>query len=574
MKNIKIITVIVLIIFTLGACSSSVTPEKPEEISNTPTPVTNTEPTAAPTVSPTLTPSLEPTALPTAVPTAEPTTEPIADPTVEPTAVPDVSSGTDYAELSEDDRIFIAYLDFLRDFAANSDDTESIRVQMGYLDEDDICELLIFDGDEPDDTVTVVKYHDGKAVNVGEFGEGGTFSYLTGQNKLFTRIYGHGYTYIEVSHIENGVGLCDCTLTEMYDDGSYIVNGDDVSADVYNYFLEKYYTSAFGNTSKEIKAEFEYASPAADILKTEDVLLYFASMKNMAFMQEKGVGMFADPEVFEQLDGTWNLTKLEFQRDGETYLYKQYDYEQSTCMAYSELTIENGHAGLWFQLSDPEIWDSEPMISTELNSLEMTFTSDMPQAFTSYEWVILLSDPDDYDTETFIAMPDYNHISLIQYNMVEGQDAPEVITASYIRNYYDANKYKTVAASMKYNAEDDTDDCYAFNITEQIFIEEGKSSLLAEYGYPDGLDGWDFVIEEKHGVEPYTIYLPKDGSNMYITVLNGMMFDSEISIDELASRLADYDRIMYLYYNSDDMIGENPDKTFIVPAAILEPYLG
>lgn len=569
MKKIKILAVIVFAIFALVACSSAGTPDKPEEISSTPTPAATIEPTAAPAVSPTLTPTAEPTALPTAVPTAEPTTEP----TAEPTAFPDVSTDTENPELSDDNLVFNAYLEFLRDYVANSDDAESIRVQMGYLDDDDICELLIFDGDDPDDTVTVVKYYEGKAVNIGAFGEGGTFSYLTGQNRLFTRIFGHGYIYTDVSHIENGTGQCDCTLTEIYDTGSYMVNGDDVTADVYNYFLEKYYTSALKNTSKEIKAEYEYASPAADILETEDVFLYFASMNNMAFMQEKGVGMFADPEVFEQLDGTWNLTALELLQDDQSYSYRQYDYETSTCLADSGLTIENGHAGLWFSISDPEIWDSEPMFSNKFNSLEMTFTSDTPLTFTSYDWVMLLLESDNYDMETFIAMPDYNHISLIQYNMADGQDAPEVITASYVRNYYDENKYETVVASMLYNSEEDTDDCYAFDIIEQIFIEEGEISLLAEYGYPDGLDGWDFVIEEKHGVEPYTIYLPKEGGNMYITVLNGMMFDSEINIDELVAHLAEYGRIMYLYY-PNDVINENEDKSFIVPAAVMEPYLG
>ncbi len=561
MKKIINSALIMLLVICLAACTSPEILDPEVDPVNGVTTAPDGNPTTAPTTAPTATavPTSAPAATPTTVPTAEPTAEP------EPTAVPDDPD----MNVSEDELLYMAYFDYLKEYVSKSEaGADEIRVNMGFVDGDDIPELFIADGSAMYNPVSVVTYSDKKASLAGEYGTNGSIRYLSRQNRLYSDMNRHGYIYLEIDHIENGVGAFDESFTYMYDSDSYMVGDKDVRKEEYDEAYERIYLSDFQPTSKEMYFNYEEGCLASDILEAEDVREYFSSMRNVAYMQENGASMFADPETFKKLEGTWNLDIMNYQHGDTLYYSKNFDYENSNCSSASVLSIENGIAGVWFSIYDE---DYEQIYSDTHYALEMMYTDRIEL---EYDRVMSLY-CDDYDdgVEIYIAAPDGNHITMIEYIPVEGQAEPDVIRCTYVRDFYNED-YRIVVASMEYCEAEDTSDSYAFNIIEQEFISSEDTELLAEYGYPDGLDGWDFVIEEKHGVQPYILYLPKENSDIYLTVLNNMLADSELVMEELPGALGTYGKIMYLYYPAEEYDRWGEDKSTLIPAAVMEPYLG
>lgn len=563
MKKLTGLAVILLLVFSLVACSSSEKTEpEADAVTGEPAAAVDSDKEKAPeaTEAPTAAPTAEPTAEPTPEPTAEPTEEPV------PTEGPVVTEGPAEPDMT----IAQAYYQYLSDYVSGSSvNPDDIHIELGFIDEDDNAELLITDGDTVGDMVTVVTFRDGKASKVGEYGANGSFTYLAYQNRIYSSVMGAGYTYMSVDHIENGTGVFDIGFSYMFDDDSYCVNDAPVSKEEYDRLYAQYYTSEIKPSTKRVTTLYDNGVSVNDYLGSEDADEYYFSMNSFYGYQTAYLtATEGEKEASGSTRGTWALKSLTYQKGDIAYSYTEGDYENSSCSASSELVVDD-FVGVWFSIYNNEDW--ETIYGDDHYAMSKRFEEGALAEGLDFGWRYdTVSDYDDGIEISFSKSG--NRIVLVQTIPVEGQAEADRIVAYYAKEF-DPETYSSMVVEMSYNPSKDTETRYAFDVVEQVFIDEEDTELQAEYGYSDGLEGRLFAIEPKHGVDPYTIYIPKAG-DVEVTLLRDNMVDYDTDVAELTSLLNGDTRIMYLYYLTYGYPLDEYDKSQLEPAAVIQPYLG
>ncbi len=120
-----------------------------------------------------------------------------------------------------------------------------------YLDGDDVPELVVIDGIEHADGVSVFKYEEGKIVSVGTYGQYGGFSYQEKEGIVFDDYDQGGNIYARVYQIEGSKQILLQSFSETcYDilieeDYTYTVDGEEVSKEQYLKVFRKWYETDY-----------------------------------------------------------------------------------------------------------------------------------------------------------------------------------------------------------------------------------------------------------------------------------------------------------------------------------------
>ena len=139
------------------------------------------------------------------------------------------------------DEVMQLYTNYLKSlYPLDSEDAENIRYYLAKINEDDIPELLYMEGDYHSAGVHVlVCDSDGNVLDVGEFGEYGSFSYIPGKGEIISFYMNSGIYFIDFYSL-SGLSLTDDIYFEVdeavidNESDRYYVDGDEVTKEEYN----------------------------------------------------------------------------------------------------------------------------------------------------------------------------------------------------------------------------------------------------------------------------------------------------------------------------------------------------
>lgn len=152
-----------------------------------------------------------------------------------------------------------AYAETLRQYI---EQTPGITPQFSLecIDGDDIPEMIIVDGGAHVCGCAIYTFYQESVVNLGEFGDYGTVSYVPSEGLICSdHVINGGYYIRRFFTIENGQADMAVTFYEDYNTPAYQVNDEDVSEEEYNSRWnewseadEKRVTRGYGNGCVEI----------------------------------------------------------------------------------------------------------------------------------------------------------------------------------------------------------------------------------------------------------------------------------------------------------------------------------
>ncbi len=191
------------------------------------------------------------------------------------------SDGVLSTDISASDKSYCnTYADFLRFYI--SDFSTTPKFQMGYIDEDDIPELFIIDGNGHVNGVKIYTYYNNNVKEVEEFGSYGSMSYAPMKNFFVSSNSGMGASYntFYSLHLGNEEVIHDFCLYEDFVGEDYTlttlecsIDGVEVSEEEYDRELEKAYEEISAtinyDTAYEINEE-NIRSRVLALLETED----------------------------------------------------------------------------------------------------------------------------------------------------------------------------------------------------------------------------------------------------------------------------------------------------------------
>lgn len=222
-----------------------------------------------------------------------------------------------------------AFSDYLLDVYMEDhydDSFYEIKYAVGFVDEDDIPELFVTDGEYHAAGTKVFKYVDGEVVYVGEFGESGGFAFTPRMNNIYSFFL--------------NMGVATNTIFSMNPDGSLVEKGTFVWCEEYEDMNDTYVTKYYVNDVETGEAEYNEAISR----------FYYDDIENWTLQYDCNFTSFADtcynrPEVLqymldralegepftgyitpemEAMVGEWELVRAEIS-DSESQIFGSFD---------------------------------------------------------------------------------------------------------------------------------------------------------------------------------------------------------------------------------------------------------
>lgn len=523
MKRILSYILMAVMILALAGCSKSAGDD-----SSKPTgmPAGNLEATGTPTPTPTPAGTLTSTGILT--PTGTPTPTPSPDTKTDDAANDNASEQENTTTLTPEEYSIIlnAFSDYLLDVYMEDhydDSFYEIKYAVGFVDEDDIPELFVTDGDYHAAGTKVFKYIDGEVVYVGEFGESGGFAFTPRMNNIYSFFL--------------NMGVATNTIFSMNPDGSLVEKGSFVWSEEYEDASDTYVTKYFVNEVETGEAEYNeaigsfyyddienwtlqydcnFASFADTCYNRPEVLQY---MLDRALEGEMFTG-YVTPEM-EAMVGEWELVRAEIY-DSESQIFGSFDSENVN----SSLSVSDDfHTDFWLSAWENEEGEPEKTLFKADYYMPMTY---LPMAI--YDGVendeySVRCDGSDSDVSYYLVMfTDDNGAETLEFvilsNFISDYGYDDTILAYYKR----ADTAKPVGTKYfgrlvpcpKHNRDDGTN---AYLLYENLWITcDTPSEIKAQYGLADDLDGYDYEIVETDR-EPMLVYgsifKPSDGMRHY-----------------------------------------------------------
>lgn len=544
MKKLLVFLVTAVLILSLAGCSGSDNGGKNPEngtdnVTTTVAPTEEVKNTATPEVTATITPT--PTEEPVPTETVTPDPKPTAEPTAEPTPEPVKS-----------DEVLKAYDDFLLNVYMEDHYDESfefVKYALGFINEDDIPELFVTDGDIHAYGTKVYTYVDGKVVAVGEFGQYGGFGFTPRKNNIYSFYYGMGVgmntiysmnpdgTLVEkATFMTEEYGIDPDTEEEYY--GRHYIGDEEVSGDVYEAELSKYYFDDVENWNLEYGENFVSFS---DTTYNRDEMLQY--LLNEA-INGNMFGGYVAPEM-EAMVGEWELVKVEID-DSDHNVYGSFDNSQVN----SVLSISGDfYADYW--LSAWVLKDGEDSLFHCDYAMPMTY---LPMAI--YDGV----ENDDYsirlETETedtayyMVMFTDSEGVETLELCEYYGMNE-ETGWENHIYSYYHrvdttepkGEKHFGILRTCPELTRNDGTVCY--QLEEYLWITwDTDPEIIAAYGFAPDLDGYDYEIA-KLEQEPLTVYVsqytPSESEDCYTCyeILDKTLMQKNVDSEEFYNAVAD-----------------------------------
>jgi len=168
--------------------------------------------------------------------------------------------------------VFDAYVNAVKDYVKDAEEgtSDKIRFTLAYIDDDDIPELILSEGDYHGAGVRVFFYdtENKKAVDLGEsFGENGGFYYFYKKGVIYDFNFGHGFGNISLVSIAKDHSLTRSKTFSQEMDAQYI-DYDECSSEEYEKEYEKALQEALHENGKEAKKTLN----RSDMTGTYDML--------------------------------------------------------------------------------------------------------------------------------------------------------------------------------------------------------------------------------------------------------------------------------------------------------------
>lgn len=572
MKKILLSVFLIIALFSFTACNNSgdnnsqnngnvtetVTPTA--AITDTPVPTESiagtSAPTEAPTEIPTEVPTEAPTETPTETPTSTPEVTPIEELTPSPTETPLPVSDVSFFPVDVDNQrlspVYEAYLDYMNnrtwsDFTAG-------RFTLAYIDDDDIPELLVLDGDYHGAGVEIVKYDstDSTARKIDSFGSWGSMNYLPGQSAIFSFWMGQGYECY-YSHEINGFTAEMTSDLEMNEENAeYTINGIASDSETFNEVLE----IRLSASEDSITIGYSDGIPFAPIQDTA-IFSYITNVisQGVTFKMPASQGI-------EDIDGRWNLFYGIVTDSSTGDILTSDDCHMAASIGIDSI---NNSASFWCTFND-ELYDDYTMVAE--------YVDEPLIASNEYAlWTLKLfgESPNDIYNLTAYVENDTEYLYLSFETLIS--DADTRTFEIYLIREKTLNFENAATAYAKYNkkASDLDNGIAAFTCYRFITVSADQTDLISEYGLTPDLDGFDYTIVEFED-EKFTLYVNTNDTvfRYYEITDSGMELVTASSFDEFRKHIKnEHAGIMPVFYSEDDAIDGNP-LSYLVEECYLE----
>ncbi len=258
----------------------------------TPTPVATATPTTAATATPTSAATVTPT--PTKAPTATPTPLPLPDP------LPDIE---DFM-YERPNKALLAFAEYLDDKCWELGTTDDLHYGLCFINSDETPELWYAESGAHAESVTVCMFDGNKVIELGSYGQFGSFTYMPKCHTIVSKYSGMGH-YDESVILLNGTKTFTAFDFEKVEAGSgyvYYVNGDECSKadydDRYNAWqIDKYTTVGYEDGISVFNGE-----DGKSITYTQYINLFNSYLK---FYSTNPFKYGIPEDIYETLLGTW-----------------------------------------------------------------------------------------------------------------------------------------------------------------------------------------------------------------------------------------------------------------------------
>ncbi len=445
MKRITPYILIAVMILALAGCSKS------GGDSNKPTviPVESLEATKMPESKPS--PDAKPDDATNEAPSdnaskQEPVSEPENDPEPEVPAENEGEQGNAVILTPEEyGTVLNAFSDYLLDVYMEDhyDETfEQIKYAVGFVDEDNVPELFVTDGDYHAAGTKIFKYLDGEVVYVGEFGESGGFAFTPHMNNIYSFFFNMGAATNTIFSMNPDGSLVEkgsFVWSEEYEEESdtyvtkYFINDVETGEAKYNEAIDEFYYDDIENWVMQYDRNFISFSDTCN--NRSEVLQY---MLDRALEGEQFTG-YITPEM-EAMVGEWEIVRAEI-TDYESQLFGSFDGENIT----SSLSVSaDFHMDFWMSAWEHEDGELENRLFKADYYMPMTY---LPMAIydgvendeycvrcengdgdVSY-YLVMLTDDDGTETLEFVIfsnfIPDYGYDDTIlaYYKRADTEDS-------------------------------------------------------------------------------------------------------------------------------------------------------
>ena len=578
MKKLVSYLLIFVLAFSLCACLSSDDDEESgsrrrrnssEETEATSTPEPDVTASIAPTDEPVSTPVVTATPEPTPEPTAEPTPTEEPTPTLEPE--PTIIPGPTVNEVPDMQTVFDAYYEYVRNCMDEPDYTlwDTLRFGLALIDNDDIPELIVTEGDYHGSGVKVIFYNNGDLKEVGEFGEYGGFAYVKKENHIMSFYMGMGIRTLQRYHVDT-----DCTLVkdiDLYiddDNGEAKINDEKVNFDTFEAAYNAASEPEFGNNM--ICTEYDDMLCYYPYCCDEFFKNAYEQMYDELIQDDYAAFSGYYNENMANMEGCWTLIKGSADLiDG----YVSYDSERDdewnqNAVICSEATVskENG-IGIWISAYKDDV-EFGSFIADY--AMPMVYYNNGISEALDYGWCVGTHSEDTEDGwEYYFCIDEEDHLCALILRDIEG----EYDGYGYpMREYYDLTFARrqefeacdVIEAFVERSEENDKDGKKAYIATEFLWITPDTPELFEEYGFPEDFD--DYEIVESHR-EPFIFYVD---DNTYYEILNltQLMQNDITDYDGFHSR--EYGAFE-LYFNGGLDLSSVEGSTAI---GVIEEYIG
>ena len=542
MKKILITFLFIFTLITISSCGkkeenvSDPLPDKvTEAVSPTEIPVPSPIPTEEPTAVPSPTDIPADTALPTEEPAGNITEIPEITPTGEPSPIPSEVplsfSGDTFFPVDFDSQsllpVYEAYFEYLNNRSWDNDSTA--RFSLAYIDNDEIPELLAFDGDAPENAVEIIKYDsdDTKARRVEAFGSSGTIAYLPGSGRIYS-VQTESDFDCYYTHVINGFSAELYTALEKNEALSeYIVNGIATDTDTFNDSLTK---------------QLEQADEAETITYTDSVpLTVFDSLSSVRDV-DSAVAVFKRINAVISQGDKFILPNVQGIDDirGSWVLY----YGLVTDSASGEIiTSDSCDMTAWLYITP----DGDMSFSCSLDkefysdkSMTYEYTGETLADLNEYAfWTANLSgeSPNNIYKLTACTENDTEYLYLTFETLIS--DADTRTFDFYLKRENEAATDSCSTAYIKFNkkASDLDNNIAAFTCQRFIFVNAEQTELIEKYGLQDSFDGFDYVIVRTED-EPFIIYADTEKTTFkLLTETDGEISYTNVAFEEFHNQI-------------------------------------
>ena len=477
------------------------------------------------------------------------------------------TTGTDSGVTATDiETVLTAYNDFLVDVYIEDhyDETfEEVRFNLCFINDDDIPELSVSAGYYHGSGADIYTYIGGEVVHVGCFGEWGSFGYVPRGGIIYSSYYGMGIDQLDVftmhddGSVEHTASFCE---EELYDGDlwetvgtRYLVSDEETDYDTYEAARSACYpTDSDGQSLSRSIWYDDCASFSNTCYNRMDVLSYIYEK----IAAGEAFTKYVTPEM-EAMIGYWELTDADISDDtAGIYGIFYSDMVDSALTIYEDYYAE--------QLTSAYFADTGSALFLEDYYMPMEYLPMAVYDGIEHDEYCVMCETNSSDSSCYLVWYEEDGVETLEmiyfYNeeeysdTVDGEDYYGISRSTLVAHYHRAvkeephgTKYFGLITSYPELTRNDATICYQLK-EYLILTPDSDPALLAQYGLPADLDGYDFEIVDK-GDEPMLVYASQFGSEMgdAFATTHYVLFDYET----MRSVECDYEEFLYAVEGED-----------------------